>query len=79
MIRVKVNTQSTVPVTLQRMDSRNVEAGKSITFIANPDYEAMKNKPSINGCILVGNKTNDDININGIDNIELDNIINSIF
>lgn len=79
MIRVKVNAQSTVPVTLQRIDSRNVEAGKSITFITNPDYEAMKNKPSINGCILVGNKTNDDININGIDNMELDDIINSIF
>lgn len=79
MIRVRLSPQPSIPISVKKTETQNVEAGKSLAYVANPDYGSLKNKPSINGCVLIGNKTSDEININGIENIELENIINSIF
>lgn len=78
MIRVSLSPQSSIPVSIKKTASQSVEAGKALAYISNPDYESLKNKPSINGCVLTGNKTSGDIDINEIENIELENIINSI-
>lgn len=79
MIRVSLSPQPSIPISIKKTSSQNVGAGKSLAYISNPDYEALKNKPAINGCVLIGNKTSGDIDINGIENIELEKIINSIF
>lgn len=78
MIRVRLSPQPSIPISVKKTETQNVEAGKSLAYVANPDYASLKNKPTINGCVLIGNKTSGDIDINGIENIELENIINSI-
>lgn len=41
------------------------------------NYEDMINKPKINGVELVGNKTNEDLNISAISNGEIEDLLNS--
>lgn len=41
------------------------------------DYELADNKPSINGVTLVGDKTNEDIHIGSLSNMDIENILNS--
>ena len=41
------------------------------------DYEQALNKPRINGVELVGNKTNEDLNISAISNSEIEGLLNS--
>ena len=41
------------------------------------DYEQALNKPRINGVELVGNKTNEDLNISAISNGEIEDLLNS--
>lgn len=38
-------------------------------------YEDLDNKPSINGVLLTGNKTNDDIKIQGLSNEEIEELL----
>lgn len=78
MIKVKVVDQTIIPVETKKTNGEEIEVGKSITYITNPDYRALKNKPAINGCILEGNKTCNDIDICSIENTELEKIINSM-
>jgi hypothetical protein len=40
------------------------------------DYENLKNKPSINGVTLTGNKTSGEIGIEEISNMELEDLLN---
>lgn len=42
------------------------------------DYEKLKNKPSINGVELIGDKTLEEIGIGEISNSEIEEIIKSI-
>lgn len=44
---------------------------------AENDYALAKNKPSINGVVLIGNKTNEDLNIRGISNAEIEELLNN--
>lgn len=39
------------------------------------DYENATNKPSINGVVLVGNKSNEDIDIRSLTNLEIEAIL----
>lgn len=48
----------------------------NITGSGTNDYEALINKPSIEGVTLVGNKTFEDLTLVGLTNIELYNIVN---
>ena len=41
------------------------------------DYELADNKPSINGVTLIGDKTNEDIHIGSLSNMDIENILNS--
>lgn len=38
---------------------------RGLTIVENQDYANMKNKPSINGVVLEGNKTSKDLHIEG--------------
>lgn len=78
MIKVKVVDPIIIPVEMQKTNAKNVDVENSIAYITNPDYRALKNKPAINGCILEGNKTCNDIDICSIENTELEKIINSM-
>lgn len=40
------------------------------------DYALLKNKPSINGVELTGNKTDEEIGIEPISNVELEKLLN---
>ena len=78
MIKVKVINQSIISVETKKTNAESVDVKNTITYITNPDYRSLKNKPSINGCILEGNKTCNDIDICSIENTELEKIINSM-
>lgn len=39
------------------------------------DYNDLSNKPSVNGVTLVGNKTNEELNINEISNSEIEELL----
>lgn len=39
------------------------------------DYAKASNKPSINGVTLIGDKTNEDLNIRGISNAEIEALL----
>lgn len=39
------------------------------------DYSLLDNKPQINGVVLQGNKSNEDLNINSISNEEIERIL----
>ena len=39
------------------------------------DYGTLNNKPSINGVTLIGNKTNEELNIRGISNTEIESLL----
>lgn len=41
------------------------------------DYELAENKPSINGVTLIGNKTNEELDIGALSNMDIENILNS--
>lgn len=45
---------------------------------ADMDYLAAKNKPSINGVTLIGNKTNEELLIAPIPNTEIDEILKNL-
>lgn len=51
--------------------------GTSIVPITSTDYVDARNKPQINGVTLVGNKTNDEIGIMPLTNIEINEILNN--
>lgn len=61
------------------MSEDNLNFGLNTTNALGGDYEALSNKPSINGVVLVGNKTSEDIHVqhemNEITNQDIDNII----
>ena len=44
---------------------------------ASNDYLALINKPSINGVLLEGNKTNEQLNISAIENSEIEKLLKS--
>lgn len=54
-----------------------VKFGTEIKPVINTefDYNNALNKPSINGVVLVGNKTNEEIDIRSIPNTEIENIL----
>lgn len=39
------------------------------------DYNELTNKPAVNGVTLVGNKTNEQLNINAISNSEIEELL----
>lgn len=39
------------------------------------DYNELDNKPQVNGVTLIGNKTNEQLNINAISNTEIEEIL----
>lgn len=41
------------------------------------NYNDLTNKPSINGVTLIGNKTNEELNINAISNSEIEELLKS--
>lgn len=42
------------------------------------DYEKLKNKPSVNGVTLIGDRTLEEIGLEEISNLEIEEIIKSI-
>lgn len=64
-MRLNVEFGDTLPISAQFNDATplNVNFGALNTETTAPDYNALYNKPSINGVTLVGNKTSEDLNI----------------
>lgn len=58
----------------------NIKFGTDIrpAISTENDYALAKNKPSINGVTLLGNKTNEELNIDAISNKEIENILNKL-
>lgn len=48
---------------LDEGDEFDVTAGSTVTNIVNTDYVPLQNKPSINGVVLIGNLTSEDLGI----------------
>lgn len=47
----------------------------SVQPVISMEYETMKNKPQINGVTLEGNKTNEEILIGAISNVEIEDLL----
>lgn len=64
-MRLNVEFSDTLPISAQFNDATplNVNFGALNTETTASDYNALYNKPSINGVTLVGNKTSEDLNI----------------
>lgn len=59
--------------------SMNIDLGsdvKPIIGTAN-DYALSENKPSINGVTLIGDKSNEELHIGAMSNMDIENILNS--
>lgn len=76
MIRVKVLGEGTVPVRLEEPKGLGVETKGTMNFITDVDYNNLKNKPQINDCVLIGNRSFDDIGIRPMSNLEIEKMIN---
>lgn len=46
------------------------------TPLANDDYNSLRNKPRIEGVMLEGDKTYEELNMHRLTNIEIENILN---
>lgn len=60
-------------------ESMNIDLGsdvKPIIGTAN-DYALADNKPSINGVALIGDKSNEELHIGAMSNMDIENILNS--
>ena len=60
-------------------DNMKLDLGSDVKPIigTSNDYLLSDNKPSINGVTLIGDKTNEDINIGSMSNMDIENILNS--
>lgn len=60
-------------------DQMDINLGSDVKPVIGtaPDYELADNKPSINGVTLIGDKTNEDIHIGSLSNMDIENILNS--
>ena len=56
-----------------------IGVGTEVNYVANDDYEKLRNKPLINDVELVGNKSSRDIGILDLSNTEIDRLVNMIF
>ena len=50
-----------------------------VTVVCNDDYEALRNKPSINSVELVGDKSFEDLGDSPLTNLEIQEIFDSVF
>lgn len=65
-------------VPLIELEIQEVYEGSGESPSQEYDYEKLKNKPSINGVELIGDKTLEEIGIGEISNSEIEEIIKSI-
>lgn len=65
-------------VPLIELEIQEVYEGSGESTSREYDYEKLKNKPSINGVELIGDKTLEEIGIGEISNSEIEEIIKSI-
>lgn len=65
-------------VPLIELEIQEVYKGSGESPSREYDYEKLKNKPSINGVELIGDKTLEEIGIGEISNSEIEEIIKSI-
>lgn len=52
--------------------------GGATPVVAVTDYNTLVNKPQIEGVTLAGDKTYEDLNLEGLDNLEIEALINSV-
>ena len=52
--------------------------GGATPVVAVTDYNTLLNKPQIEGVTLAGDKTYEDLNLEGLDNLEIESLINSV-
>lgn len=63
-------------------DPLSIELQMPVPISPTKDYEALENKPRINGVELIGNKTSRELHIQETDalsNVEIEQIIQSVF
>lgn len=56
-------------------DALEVEMQEGIP-LSNDDYNSLRNKPRIEGVMLEGDKTYEELNMHRLTNIEIENILN---
>ncbi|MDD6530591.1 MAG: hypothetical protein PUF41_11500 [Prevotella copri] len=69
-------TSSMVVDMCDKMDINLGSEVKPIIGTAN-DYALSTNKPSINGVTLIGDKSNEDLKMGSMTNMDIENILNS--
>lgn len=65
---------------VEPIDKINLTFGVNIRPViggGTTDYDKLKNRPSINGVVLTGNKTNEDIKIHALTNEEIESLLKS--
>ena len=60
---IEINLEEENNVSMEVKDTGNVEIGMESDFGGTTDYNKLKNKPSINGVTLEGNKTLEELGI----------------
>lgn len=78
--RLKFSDYPQMNLVFSDSSQMNLKFGTEIKpVIGNPasDYSELSNKPSINGVTLVGNKTNEELNITSLSNSEIEELLKS--
>lgn len=74
MIRLSIEQPSTSVLTVMPTETVNMSADEAI-IVSVDDYDALQNKPSIEGVELIGNKSFEDLNLQVLTNTELENML----
>ena len=75
---IEINLEEENNVSMEVKDTGNVEIGMESDFGGTTDYNKLKNKPSINGVTLEGNKTLEELGIINYDDTEIKENITEI-
>lgn len=80
-IKVTTSKHATFQATVAPNDTIPIQIEKTRTIIEGGtyDYEELNNKPSINGVTLIGNKTDADLGIKELSNLEIEALLNAQF
>lgn len=70
--------ETTIDGVLSESGEQTVDVLAEGNITGTSNYNRLKNKPQINGVELIGDKTFEELGAEGLTNIEIETIINSI-
>lgn len=73
-LSVELQSGDDIQVEMEQEQSLEVKMVEGVP-VGIDDYEVLRNKPRVNGVELVGDKSNEDLNMRSITNLELARIL----